>query len=54
MKNNFDIGNACKWAFGSLATIVAVCITKDMECLHLLTILALLEFASTIVKTLFN
>lgn len=37
---NVDMGEVCKWIFGSIAIAVATCITKDANCLWAFLILA--------------
>lgn len=41
--NNFDLGYACKWIFGSLAIVGATYITKNANCLWAFFFLAVTE-----------
>ena len=39
--SGYDLGNACKWTFGSIAIALATYFTKEPNCLWAFLILAL-------------
>ena len=38
--NKYDLGEACKWLFGSIAIALATYFTKEPNCLYAFLILA--------------